>query len=176
MASVSNLRITIGNLLSRQTERFPDRDALVHVDWGIRYTYAQLGAECDRLARGLMELGIGKGGHVCVWATNYPEWVVAQFATAKIGAVLVTVNPAYRSYELEYVLSQSDASALLLIGKFRTSDYVAMLNEVVPELRNADPGQLLSDKLPYLHNVIFIPPHPGDSEPTAQETPPGMWR
>lgn len=102
--------------------------------------------------------------------------MVAQFATAKIGAVLVTVNPAYRSYELEYVLSQSDASALLLIGKFRTSDYVAMLNEVVPELRNADPGQLLSDKLPYLHNVIFIPPHPGDSEPTAQETPPGMWR
>ncbi len=176
MTSISNLRIAIGDLLDRQAQRFPDRDALVHVDWEARYTYAQLRAECDRLARGLMELGIGKGDHVCVWATNYPEWVVAQFATAKIGAVLVTVNPAYRSYELEYVLGQSDASALLLIGNFRASDYVEMLNEVVPELQNATPGQLHSDKLPYLRNVIFIPPYPGEGEPAAQEIPPGMWR
>ena len=76
MTSIRNLRTTIGALLSRQSERSPDREALVHVDWGTRYTYAQLGVECGRLAHGLMELGISKGDHVCVWATNYPKWVV----------------------------------------------------------------------------------------------------
>ena len=176
MTTISNLRIAIGELLDRQAEHFPDSYALVQVERKARYTYAQLRAECDRLARGLIELGISKGGHVCVWATNYPEWVVAQFATAKIGAVLVTVNPAYRSYELEYVLGQSDASVLFLIGNFRTSDYVAMLNEVIPELRIADPGQLHSDKLPHLRNVVFIPPYPKESQSATYETPPGMWR
>ena len=121
MTTNSNLHIAIGDLLDRQAGRFPDSDALVQVDWKVRYTYAQLRAECDRLAEGLMALGVSKGDHVCVWATNYPEWVVAQFATAKIGAVLVTVNPAYRGYELEYVLRQSDASVLFLIGNFRTT-------------------------------------------------------
>ena len=99
---------------------------------------------------------------------------MAQFATAKIGAVLVTVNPAYRTFELEYVLRQSEAHALILIGNFRTSDYVAMLNEVLPELRNSSPGQLQSSKLPNLRHVIFIPPHPQESEGDT-ECPPGMW-
>ena len=125
----------------------------------MRYTYREFRAECDRVARGLMALGINKGDHVGIWATNYPEWVIAQFATAKIGAVLVTVNPAYRTHELEYLLRQSDAAALMLIGNFRTSDYVAMLNEVVPELAGSSPGQLRSEKLPHLRNVIFIPPY-----------------
>ena len=170
MTSPADLKITIGELLKRQAERFGDRDALVHVDWGLRYTWQQFKDECDRIARGLMALGIGKGDHVALWATNYPEWVAAQFATAQIGAVLVTVNPAYRTHELEYLLRQSDAAALMLIGNFRTSDYVGMLRDVLPEVDQATPGQLRSEKLPNLRNVIYIQPH--DGSPTA--APAGM--
>ena len=163
-------RLTIGELLDRQAEQFGDNDALIHVDWDVRYTYREFRAECDRVARGLMALGINKGDHVGIWATNYPEWVVAQFATAKIGAVLVTVNPAYRTHELAYLLRQSDAAALMLIGNFRTSGYVAMLNEVVPELAGSSPGQLRSEELPHLRNVIYIPPY----VPAGGECAPGM--
>jgi fatty-acyl-CoA synthase len=175
MVNIAKSKTTIGDLLDRQAERFGDNDALVHVDWGVRYSYEAFRAECDQVARGLLALGINKGDHVCLWATNYPEWVVAQFATAKIGAVMVTVNPAYRTHELEYVLKQSDASAIILIGNFRSSDYVGMLNEVVPELVTSAPGQLRSDKLPHLRNVIFIPPYAAASEDISRECPPGMW-
>ena len=171
MTDAADLKITIGDLLDRQAERFGDNDALVHVDWDVSYTYREFRAECDRVARGLLALGINKGDHVGIWATNYPEWVVAQFATAKIGAVLVTVNPAYRTHELEYLLLQSDAVALALIGNFRTSDYVAMLEEVVPELSHSTPGQLHSEKLPQLRNVIFVPPY-GEA---GGECPSGMF-
>ncbi|HEU0021600.1 MAG TPA: AMP-binding protein [Dehalococcoidia bacterium] len=175
MTDISKLRTTLGDLLDRQAERLGDHEALVHLEHGLRYSYAGLRAECDRVARGLLSLGIHKGDHVGIWATNYPEWVVAQFATAKIGAVLVTVNPAYRTHELEYLLGQSDARALILISTFRSSNYVAMLNEVVPALRKSAPGQLRTDKLPYLRDVIFIPPYPREAGQEGQETPPGMW-
>ena len=174
MNNANSLRITIGDLLDRQAERFGDHEVLVHLEWGLRYTFTQLRAECDRVARGLMALGIGKGDHVAIWATNYPEWVVAQLATAKIGAVLVTVNPSYRTHELEYLLGQSDASALILSSNFRTSDYVAMINEVVLELREAAPGELKSTKLPYLRHVILIHP-PNPTGLAGSECPPGMW-
>jgi fatty-acyl-CoA synthase len=167
------LKITIGDLLDRQAARFGDRDALVHVEHGLRYTYAELRAECDRIAKGLLALGVQKGEHVGIWATNYPQWVVAQFALAKIGAVLVTINPAYRTHELAYVLRQSDARALLLIGSFKSSDYLAMLHEVAPELRDAAPGELSSESLPHLRHVILIP---SPVAPTAQELDTGMWQ
>src|SRR5919197_3729349 len=144
------LKITIADLLDRQATRFGDRDALVHLDHSVRYTYAQFRDECDRVAKGMIALGIAKGDHVGIWATNYPEWVVAQFATAKIGAVLVTVNPSYRTHELEYLLKQSDAATLMLIGSFKTSDYVAMINELIPELHESTPGALQSAKFPQL--------------------------
>ena len=171
MTGDSKLWTTIGDLLDSQTERFGDREALVHVETGTRFTYREFKDECDRVARGMMALGIGKGQHVGIWVTNYSEWVVAQFSTAKIGAVLVTVNPAYRTHELEYVLKQSDANALILIGQFRTSDYVGMANEVIPELKDSVPGELHCAGLPHLRNVIFIPP-PYDSQ---AKTPDGMW-
>src|SRR6478672_9321410 len=157
------LKITIGDLLDRQAARFGDRDALIHVEHGVRYTYAEFRDECDRVAKGMLALGIQKGDHIGIWATNYPEWVVAQFATAKIGAVLVTVNPSYRTHELEYLLKQSDASTLLLIGSFKTSDYVAMINELIPELRDSEPGHLQAAAFPQLQRVIFIGQqrHPG---------------
>ncbi|MCH9038761.1 MAG: AMP-binding protein [Chloroflexi bacterium] len=172
MSETSDLRTTIGDLLDRQARAFGPNEALVHVEQGTRYTYAEFRDECDRVARGLMTMGIEKGHHVGIWATNYSEWAVAQFATAKIGAVLVTVNPAYRTFELEYVLRQSDAHALILIGSFKTSDYVAMINEVVPELKESPPGQLHSDRLPDLRHVIYIPSYTAEKEP---ERPPGMW-
>jgi fatty-acyl-CoA synthase len=158
--------VTIGDLLDRQAERFGDRDAFVHVEHGIRYTYAEFRAECNAVAKGMIATGIRKGDHVGIWATNYPEWVVAQFATAKIGAVLVTVNPAYRLHELEYLLKQSDTSALVLIGKFRTSDYAGMVNELIPELPSSKPGYLSSARFPKLRRVIFI----------GKENQPGMLR
>ncbi len=161
---------TMGDMLDRQVERFAERDALVNVETGERFTYAGFRDEVDRVARGLMALGIERGQHVGIWATNYSEWVLTQFATAKIGAVMVNVNPAYRTHELAYVLEQSEANALILIGKFRNSDYTAMVNEVVPELKDSNPGELNSPRFPYLRNVIHIAPH---SEEGAA-TPDGM--
>ena len=163
---------TIGDVLDRQAERFAERDALVNVETGERYTYGEFRDEVERVARGLMALGIQRGHHVGIWATNYSEWVLTQFATAKIGAVMVNVNPAYRTHELAYVLEQSEANAMILIGRFRNSDYAAMLNEVVPELKDSNPGELRSSQFPYLRNVICIPPH-GDG--ADAETPAGMW-
>ena len=165
-------RSTIGDVLDRQADRFPDRDALVNTESGERYTYREFQAEVDRVGRGLMDMGIGKGDHVGIWATNYTEWILTQFATAKIGAVLVNVNPAYRTHELAYLLEQSEANALILIGQFRTSDYVGMVNEQVPELKDCVPGELRSERFPHLRNVVFIPPHDGTEPPT----PAGMWR
>ncbi len=163
---------TIGDMLDRQVERFADRDALVHFETGARYTYAQFRDEVERVARGLMALGVQRGHHVGIWSTNYTEWVLTQFATAKIGAVMVNVNPAYRTHELAYVLEQSEANALILIGKFRNSDYVAMVNEVVPELKDSNAGELTSAQFPYLRNVIHIPPL---GETAGTSTPAGMW-
>ncbi len=165
-----NPNSTIGDMLDRQVERFPDRDALVNVETGERFTYAGFRDEVGRVARGLMALGIERGQHVGIWATNYSEWVLTQFATAKIGAVMVNVNPAYRTHELAYLLEQSEANALILIGRFRNSDYAAMLNEVVPELKDSTPGELHSQRFPYLRNAIYIPPHDDDAA-----TPDGMW-
>ena len=172
-------RSTIGDILDIQTQRFAEREALVHAATGDRFNYREFHAEVERVARGLLSIGIEKGQHVGIWATNYTEWVLAQFATAKIGAVLVTVNPAYRTHELAYVLEQAQIGALILIGRFRapsltdrTSDYVGMVNELVPELAAVLPGELNSTRFPHLRHVIFIPPH----DDAAAPAPPGMWR
>ncbi|MEU6299071.1 AMP-binding protein [Streptomyces erythrochromogenes] len=123
---------TIGENLDRTVRRFPDRDALVDVAAGRRWTYAELAADVDALALGLLDLGIVKGDRVGIWAPNRAEWTLVQYATAKIGAVLVTVNPAYRSHELEYVLRQSGIRLLAAADRFKSSDYAAMIEEVHP--------------------------------------------
>ena len=171
MAETIDIHSTIGDILDSQAERFRDREALVHVASGARFTYREFQDEVDRVCRGLISLGIGKGQHVGIWATNYSEWLLTQYATAKIGAVLVTVNPAYRTHELAYLLEQAQLNALVIIGRFRSSDYAAMVNELVPELRDANPGELRSESFPYLRHVIFIPPHDDAEAPT----PAGMW-
>ncbi|WP_030660618.1 MULTISPECIES: AMP-binding protein [Streptomyces] len=138
---------TIGENLDRTVRRFPDRDALVDVAAGRRWTYAELAADVDALALGLLDLGIVKGDRVGIWAPNRAEWTLVQYATAKIGAVLVTVNPAYRSHELEYVLRQSGIRLLAAADRFKTSDYAAMIEEVRPRCPDLEFVALLGGPL-----------------------------
>ncbi|MGD9724200.1 MAG: AMP-binding protein [Pirellulales bacterium] len=154
---------TIPQVLRETARRHGDHDALVFPALGVRSTYAEFAAQVDLAARGLVALGIGKGQHVAIWATNVPQWVVLQFATARIGAVLVNINPAYRPFELKYVLNQSDSVALFLVESFKTSDYFAMLREVCPELASSKPGELNSQDYPQLRWVVAL----------EDEAPPG---
>lgn len=131
-ADVPLLGDTIGENLDRAVRAFPDRDALVDRPTGRRWTYARLAADVDALALGLLELGIAKGDRVGIWAPNCAEWTLTQYATAKLGAILVTVNPAYRAHELEYVLNQAGIRLLVAAERFKTSDYAGMIGEVRP--------------------------------------------
>src|SRR4051794_13931036 len=146
--------LTIGQVLATTAERFPDREAMVFPQLGRRWTWRQFADDVDAAARGLLALGIGTSEHVALWATNVPEWVLLQFATARIGAVLVNINPAYRPYELQYVLKQSDAVALFLVDRFKASDYFAMLAEICPEIAAAENGFVHSAEFPRLRNII----------------------
>lgn len=155
-------RITVGALLDRTAAQNPDNDALVYTDRNLRLSYREFNQLCRNVAKGLMALGIQKGEHIAIWATNVPEWVTLQFATGKMGAVLVTVNTNYKNFEAEYLLGQSDATTLVMIGGSKTSNYLKIINELCPELKESQPGQLQSAKLPLLKNVIYIG---GESKP-----------
>ena len=150
------LGMTIGDCLDQTVEQFPDIDALISRHQNLRYTYRQFQSEVNRCARALLALGITAGDRVGIWAPNCAEWAVVQFATAKMGAILVNINPSYRSHELEYALTQSGAKALVLQGQFKSSDYVAMLKELAPELDSCRPGELVSARLPHLSQVICL--------------------
>ena len=128
---------TIGANLRRTTAQMPRNEALVDVPSGRRWTYAALASAVDRLAGGLLNAGIEAGDRVGIWAPNCPEWVLLQFATASIGAILVTINPAYRTHELEYVLNQAGIRQLVAASAFKTSDYEAMVTEVRPRCPQA---------------------------------------
>ncbi|MDH3298943.1 MAG: AMP-binding protein, partial [Acidimicrobiia bacterium] len=117
---------TIPANLARTVATWPDNDALVSVEQDQRYTYREFAAAVDELAKGLMAAGVEKGDRVGIWSPNYAEWAILQYATARMGAVLVTVNPAYRVNELEYVLNQSGVSLLVAAPSYLTSDYTAM--------------------------------------------------
>ena len=124
---------TIGQRLESVARRFPDREALVDVPSGRRWTYRELDADVDRLATGLLTLGVAQGDRVGIWAPNVPEWVIVQYATAKIGAILVNINPAYQPREAAYVLEQAGIRLLIAAASHRSSDYVAMIEEIRPE-------------------------------------------
>ncbi|MEJ7872135.1 MAG: AMP-binding protein [Rubrobacteraceae bacterium] len=150
--------LTVGGLLDLVTERRPESDALVYVDRGLRYSYAEFNEVVGRCARALMAFGLKKGDHLAVWGQNVPEWVTLQFATGRIGVVLVTINPAYRSRELRYVLEQSDAAALFLTEGVGDADFVEILQNAVPDLAegSAGSGELQVEELPYLKHVVLI--------------------
>lgn len=150
--------LTIGQIFDRTVEKYPDNPAVVYVDRDFRLTYRQLATYVDETAKGLMALGIKKGEKVGIWATNVPYWVILQFATAKIGAVLLTVNTNYKTAELEYLLSQSDCENLFLIDGYQDTDYISTIYELVPELKTYQRGHLKSEKFPHLKRVIFLGP------------------
>ncbi len=157
-------RTTIGQLVDIVADQFPDSKALEYHKLDMSYNYSQFRDICNAVAKGFMALGVEKGENIAIWANNVPEWVLTQFGTGKMGAVLVTVNTNYRSFELEYLMKQSDSTTLLLIGGVREADeYLNVIYDVCPELKNCEPGKLESAKLPMLKNVIFIgkEKHPG---------------
>jgi fatty-acyl-CoA synthase len=157
-------KTTIGQLVDIVAEQFGDSKALEYHKLGINDNYREFRDVCNRVAKGFMALGIEKGEHIAIWANNVPQWVYTQFGTGKMGAVLVTVNTNYRSFELEFLMKQSDATTLLLIGGVRESDeYLKVIYDVCPELKDAEPGKLNCAKLPKLRNVVFLGEerHPG---------------
>jgi fatty-acyl-CoA synthase len=146
----------IGEMLDRSAAVYPDHDALIVRHQQRRYTYRQLHEEVERAARGLLRLGVNKGDRVGIWSTNCAEWVILQFAAAKVGAILVNINPANRTFELEYVLRQSECQTLCLGEGFRDCDYVKTLQSICPEFGSNARDHLHSEKLPHLKNVIFL--------------------
>jgi len=152
----SYVDIKIGDLLQCLARDLPQSDALVYPDRGIRYTFGELERRARRVARGLVSIGVQPGDRVALWAPNIPEWVVLQFALAKIGAVLVTVNTSLRASEVEYLLNQSETSTVITVAGFRDVDYVQTLHDIVPELKSTQLNRLKSAKLPFLRNVIYI--------------------
>jgi fatty-acyl-CoA synthase len=155
---VEYIETTLGNLLREKARLQPDHEFLVYADRDLRFTYAEFDRRVDELARGLLAIGLKKGDHVGIWATNVPDWNTILFAAARAGMVLVTVNTGYKLHELEYLVQQSDLACLLIIDGFKDSDYVAMVNELVPELRTSPRGHLNSAKFPYLKSVVYIGP------------------
>jgi len=147
---------TIGVHFDRIVERFGERDALIVRHQQIRWSYRELKARVDAFAAGLLSLGLKRGDRLGVWSPNNAEWVVTQFATAKAGLILVNINPAYRLAELEYALNKAGCVALITATQFKTSDYLAMLRELAPELATASPGNLHASRLPGLRLVITI--------------------
>src|SRR6202522_4566201 len=143
---------TIGANFDRTAAAFPGRLALVDVEGGLRYTYAELKDEVDALAYALLRGGIAKGDRVGIWSPNRAEWTLTQYATAKIGAILVNINPAYRTRELEFVLNQSGATLLISAQTLQTSDYAAMITEVRPRCAGLEQVVLLGT--PELHALL----------------------
>ena len=147
---------TIGDFFADMAQRQGSRDALVSRHQGLRYSYAELHAATRQLASALLGLGLVKGDRVGIWSHNNAEWVLMQLATAQVGLVLVNINPAYRTSEVEYALNKVGCKALVSMPQFKTSDYLGMLRELAPELASCAPGQLQAAKLPELRTVVWI--------------------
>ncbi len=150
------LNVTIGKLLEEKAALIPAHEAVIYSDRNLRWTYQEFNEICRKAAKGLIKLGIVKGEQLAAWSTNTPEWLVTQFATGKMGAVLVTVNTNYRTTELEYLLKQSDTTTIILMDARKDSSFIDMVYEIVPELRNSEPGKLECRRLPFLKNVIVL--------------------
>lgn len=147
---------TLGQILDETVARYPDNDALVYVDRDYRQTWTEFSNNVDQLAKGLMALGVQRGEKVAIWATNVPYWVSLMFATARIGAVLLTVNTNYRESEIKYLLKQSECENLFIIDSFRDHDYIDCIYGVVPELKKHERGHLRCPELPHLKRVMFL--------------------
>ena len=154
---------TIGAVLERTAAQYPERDALVVAAEGVRLRWGEFLQEVDRVARGLAALGVGKGHRVAIWATNRSQWVLTQFATARVGAIMVNINPGYGSRELHFALEQSETQTLITISGFRSANYLEMIAEICPEAVEAGPGEWRSESLPHLGNLVLA----GEGQPLA---------
>lgn len=150
------LDYTLGEILEKWAFETPDKEFMVYPDRDLRFTYSQFNQRVDNLAKGLLYIGVKPGDKVGIWAKNVPDWTTFMFATAKIGAILVTINTSYKLSELEYLLKNADINTLCLADGYRDSDFVKMVFELVPELKEQARGELKSEKFPELTNVIFI--------------------
>jgi fatty-acyl-CoA synthase len=159
------LGVTVGQLLDDAARRWPDQEALIVVEQEVRWEWRELRERARTFAAGLLALGLEPGDRVGMLATNRAEWVITQFATAYAGLVLVNINPAYRTPELEYALKKVGCRGLITESAFKTSDYLAMMNELAPELASAEPGELRAPRLPDLRYVIRL----------GEEQTPGMF-
>jgi fatty-acyl-CoA synthase len=148
--------LTVGQVLRETARRIPDQDAVVFPGLPWRLTWRELDREVDRVAKALLALGFQRGDHFGIWATNVPAWVLLQFATARIGVVLVTINPSYRTSELAFVIGQAELKGLALIDHYKTTHYFESLREAIPELVDAVPGDLRCDRFPRLKTVISL--------------------
>jgi len=161
---------TIGAFFAGMVAHQPEREALVSRHQGLRYTYRGLQTEAHRLASALLGLGLVPGDRVGIWSHNNAEWVLMQLATAQVGLVLVNINPAYRTSEVEYALNKVGCKLLVTMARFKTSDYLGMLRELAPEWVHGRPGQLEAQQLPHLHTVVWI------DEPGVGGEEPGLLR
>jgi fatty-acyl-CoA synthase len=151
------VHLTFSQVLDRMVEEFPDQYAIKYTTLDYTRTYAQFRDDVDECARALVALGVRAGSHVAIWATNLPQWFITFWATVKIGAVLVTVNTAYKVHEIEYLLSQSDTHTLVMMENWRDADYAGIIKELCPELATMKKGEALhSTRLPFLRNVITV--------------------
>jgi fatty-acyl-CoA synthase len=152
----SLLTICIGQALEDAAALYGNDEALVSCHQNIRLTYREFNSQVDKIAAGLVALGLKKGDRIGIWSPNNVEWVLTQFATAKAGLILVTLNPAYRLSELEYSLNKVECKAIVLANRFKTSDYVKMIEDLAPEIPQCEPGKLRSQRLPHLELAIVI--------------------
>ncbi|MAL34265.1 MAG: AMP-binding protein [Marinobacter sp.] len=159
------LGMTIGDMLDRTAQQFPDNKALVCLHQDIRWTYKEFVDKVNEAARAFMAIGVKRGDRVGIWSPNRYEWTVTQFATAKVGAILVNINPAYGVHELKYAMNLAGISVLVTADSFKTSNYREMIYELAPELKRSAPGKLKADNVPDLRAVINV--HPDNHE--------GMW-
>ena len=147
---------TFPDVLDRMVKEFPDQICFKYTELDYTRTYSEFRDDVDQFARALIAMGVKKGDHVAIWATNVPQWYITFWAATKIGAVLVTVNTAYKIHEAEYLLRQSDTHTLVMIDGYKDSDYVGIIKELCPELQDSLPGKLHSKRLPVLRNVITV--------------------
>ena len=147
---------TIAAFFADLVKTQPDHPFIMYPDRGLCWSYKDFDERTDNMAKGLLSIGVKKGSHVGVWARNVPEWLTLMFATAKIGAVLVTINTNYKSHELEYLVKQSDMHTLAIVDGLRDVSYPDVVYELVPELRECPRGSLVSKRFPRLKNVIYL--------------------
>ena len=150
------MNITVGDMLNNIAKKYPTKLAVKYIEVNYSRTYYEFNKEVDKFAKGLLGMGIQKGDHVAIWATNYPEWLILFFATARIGAVLVTVNTNYKEAELEYLLSNSDSKALFICDGIKDIDCEKIIYSVCPELKTSKPGELHNERLPFLRYVMSL--------------------